>query len=151
MPGTIFISYSHKNEDWKERVVTHLNVLAMDEESQIETWDDRRIEAGEEWYEAIAQAIETGSIAVLLVSADSLTSKFIMKEEIPRLLALRESGKLRRLIPLIIKHCAWQKVEWLSKLQARPKDGEPLASMTESKADEALAKLAAEIEQMMSK
>ena len=41
-------------------------------------------------------------------------------------------------------------LEWLGKLQARPKDGEPLASMAESKADEALAKLAAEIEQMMS-
>ena len=110
MPGTIFISYSHKDEEWKERVVTHLQVIAQ--EGQFETWDDRRIEAGEDWQAAISQAIETGSLAILLVSANSLTSKFIRTEEIPQLLALRDAGKLRRLVPLIIKPCPWKAVEW---------------------------------------
>jgi hypothetical protein len=147
MPGKIFISYSHKNEEWKDRVVTHLQVIAQ--EGEFETWDDRRIEAGEDWQAAISSAIETGSLAILLVSAESLTSKFIRTEEIPRLLALRESGKLRRLVPLIIKPCPWKAVDWVSILNVRPKDGKPLSAMSEAEADEALANFAMEISRIM--
>ncbi|NJD52671.1 MAG: hypothetical protein FIB07_07360 [Candidatus Methanoperedens sp.] len=43
---TIFISYSHKDESWKDRIVTHLGVLAQ--EGLLDTWDDRRIGAGED-------------------------------------------------------------------------------------------------------
>lgn len=149
MPSTIFISYSHKDEDWKDRVVTHLQVIAQ--EGQFETWDDRRIEAGEDWQAAISQAIETGSLAILLVSANSLTSQFIKTKEVPQLLALRESGKLRRLVPVIIKPCPWKAVEWVSKLNVRPRDGKPLSAMTDSAADEALAELALEISRIMNK
>lgn len=149
MPGTVFISYSHKDEDWKERVETHLRVLAG--QGHLETWDDRRIGAGEDWYEAIMQAIEAGSVAVLLVSANSLTSGFILKEEVPRLLALRDSGKLRRLIPLVIKPCPWQAVDWLKRMNLRPRDGKPLSTMSDPEAEEAMAAFAMEVFQLMNK
>ncbi|MBS1808719.1 MAG: toll/interleukin-1 receptor domain-containing protein [Acidobacteria bacterium] len=146
---TIFISYSHKDEDWKDRLVTQLQVLAL--EGHLETWDDRRIGAGEDWYSAITQAMEKGGLAVFLVSANSLTSEFIRTEEIPRLLALRDAGKLRRLIPLVIKPCPWQTVEWLKKINLRPRDGKPLSSMGEAAAEEALAAFAMEIYQLTTK
>ena len=38
----IFISYSHKDEAWKDRLVTRLNVLQY--QDSLEIWDDRRIE-----------------------------------------------------------------------------------------------------------
>jgi TIR domain len=146
---TIFISYSHKDEDWKERIVTHLKVLAL--EGHLETWDDRRIGGGEDWYAAIMQAIEKGGVAVLLVSANSLTSEFIRKEEVPRLLALRDAGKLRRLIPLVIKPCPWQAVDWLRKMNLRPRDGQPLSSMSEAEADAAMAAFAMEVFKLTNK
>ena len=34
---TVFISYSHKDEDWKDRLVTHLGVLAQ--QGVLEVWD----------------------------------------------------------------------------------------------------------------
>ena len=45
MPGpSVFISYSHKDETWKDRLVTHLGVLQR--EGLLDTWDDRQIGAG---------------------------------------------------------------------------------------------------------
>ena len=43
----IFISYSHKDEHWKDLLVRHLKVLPL--EGLCDPWDDRRIETGEEW------------------------------------------------------------------------------------------------------
>ena len=45
---SIFISYSHKDEEWKDQVVMHLRVLEM--EGMLDVWDDRRIEAGDDWH-----------------------------------------------------------------------------------------------------
>jgi hypothetical protein len=38
---TVFVSYSHLDETWKDLVVGHLKVLGSD----LEVWDDRRIMA----------------------------------------------------------------------------------------------------------
>jgi hypothetical protein len=76
MPS-VFLSYSHKDEVWKDRLKTHLGVL------DLETWDDRRIEAGANWFEEIQDAMAHASVAVLLISADFLTSRFIRGEEVP--------------------------------------------------------------------
>jgi hypothetical protein len=75
----IFISYSHKDEEWKDRLLTHLNVLAK--QNRLEVWDDRRIAAGDEWLPEIEQAINSGHVALLLVSANFLTSNFILNEK----------------------------------------------------------------------
>ena len=41
---SVFISYSRKDEEWKDRLVTHLGVL--EQEGLLDLWDDRRIELG---------------------------------------------------------------------------------------------------------
>ncbi|MFL6203401.1 MAG: TIR domain-containing protein, partial [Thermoanaerobaculia bacterium] len=122
MPS-IFISYSHKDEAWKDRLASHLGVLAKQE--LLDLWDDRRIGAGEEWFEEIEAAIEDADVAVLLVSADFLNSKFILEEEVPRFLQRRVDDGLK-VFPLVVRHCLWKRVAWLSRLQLRPKDGKPL-------------------------
>ncbi len=48
---TVFISYSHKDEVWKDRLRPHLKVL--EQVGRITTWDDRKIDAGETWYPEI--------------------------------------------------------------------------------------------------
>jgi hypothetical protein len=139
---SIFISYSHKDEEWKDRVVTHLRVLEM--EGMLDVWDDRRIEAGDDWFPEIENAINSASIAILLVSANFLTSKFIREEEVSRLLERRTKDGVR-VIPLIVKPCAWTQVKWLSSIQGRPKDGRPLSAGNENQIDTDLAALAEEI------
>ena len=115
----VFISYNHKDENWKDKLVSHLGVLQH--ENLLNTWDDRCIGAGEDWFQKIQEAIDAASVAILLISADFLTSKFILNEEVPRLLELREKKGLR-IFPVITRPCAWDEVKWLAKMQARPKD-----------------------------
>ena len=116
MPApSVFISYSHKDEEWKERLVTQLGVLQM--EGILDIWDDRRIEAGDDWYPEIEKAINNANVAILMISANFLTSKFILGEEVPKLLARREKEGVR-VIPLIVKPCAWTQVKWLSPIQS---------------------------------
>lgn len=141
MPS-VFISYSHKDEEWKDRLITHLGVL--EQEGILDLWDDRRIEVGEDWKPEIEKAINQASIAILMISANFLTSKFILSEEVPKLLARREKEGVR-VIPLIVKPCAWTQVKWLSKIQARPKDGKPLSARRAPQADADLAAFANEI------
>jgi len=51
----IFISYSHKDEEWKNRLVSHLGVL--EREGYLDTWDDRRIEGGIDLYPEIQKLL----------------------------------------------------------------------------------------------
>jgi formylglycine-generating enzyme required for sulfatase activity len=138
----IFVSYSHKDEAWKDRVVTHLGVLAQD--GKLEIWEDRRIGGGADWRREIARAIRSCDVALLLVSADFLTSGFILGEEVPDLLKRRIEDGIR-VIPVILKPCAWRKISWLNGLQASSKDGKPLLGMTEHDAESALSALAEEV------
>jgi tetratricopeptide (TPR) repeat protein len=139
---TVFISYSHKDEVWKDRLLDHLGVLR--EQGLLDLWDDRQIGAGEDWYQKIQNAMNAASVAVLLVSAKSLTSKFILREEMSLLLQRRDKEGLR-IFPVIIKSCPWQKVDWLNRMQVRPRDGKPLASFGGNRRDEALSNIATEI------
>jgi TIR domain/NACHT domain len=143
MPGpSVFISYSHKDETWKDRLVTHLGVLQR--EGLLDTWDDRRIGAGTDWHEEIQQAIEQASVAILLISADFLTSKFILEQEVPRLLERRQAEGLH-IVPVIVWPCPWKRVSWLSSLQSRPKDGRALLAGKRHQIEADLAAMADEV------
>ena len=142
MPS-VFLSYSHKDEVWKDRLQTHLGVL--EKQGLLETWDDRRIGGGADWFEEIQEAMADASVAVLLISASFLTSKFILGEEVPRLLERRKREGLP-VIPVLVRSCAWDAVEWLRGIQARPRDDRALASFRGNRLDEELTKIAREIQ-----
>lgn len=139
---TVFVSYSHKDEVWKDRLNAHLGVLK--EHGLLNFWDDRQIGAGDNWYEKIEDAMNAARVAILLVSANSLTSQFILREEVSRLLKRRDREGLV-IIPVILKACPWKKVAWLSRMQVRPKDGKPLAAYGANRRDEALSDIASEV------
>src|SRR6185295_362130 len=142
MPApTVFISYSHKDEDWKDRLVTHLGVLQH--QGRLRTWTDRNIGAGDEWFEEIRKAMNEARVAVVLVSANSLTSKFILHTEMPHLLERRTKDGMT-VFPVICEDCAWEQVPWLAKLQARPREGKALESFR-GRLNSELKKIALEV------
>ncbi|MFZ4700668.1 MAG: toll/interleukin-1 receptor domain-containing protein, partial [Candidatus Methylumidiphilus sp.] len=141
-PKRVFISYSHKDEAWKERLQAQLNVLEL--ENQLGVWEDRQIAAGDDWCPAIEEALNSAQVAVLLISADFLGSKFIRSEEVPRMLERRAKDGLR-VIPLMLRPCTWQAVPWLASIQGRPKDNKPLSSLDDNNQEQCLADLALEI------
>ena len=139
---TVFISYSHKDEKWKDRLVTHLGVLKK--EGLLDQWDDRRIGAGEDWHQEIKKAMSSAKVAVLLVSADFLSSNFILGEEVPHLLERRKKEGIH-IFPIILRPCAWKHVKWLAQMNLRPKDGKPITSGDENQIETELAAIADEI------
>ncbi|MFC1793300.1 TIR domain-containing protein [Planctomycetota bacterium] len=110
----------------------------------LEIWEDRQIAGGDDWLPEIEEAINKSQIAVLMISANFLTSKFILGKELTELLKRREKDNLR-IMPLIVKPCAWTKVEWLSSIQARPKDGKAVSSFRGHRLDGVLVTFAEEI------
>jgi len=139
---TVFISYSHKDEDWKNRLLTQLEVLQY--EDIIDLWEDRRIDAGEDWYEEIQEGINKANVAILLISADFITSKFIRSEEVPKLIERREKEGIR-IFPVVIKPCPWKQVKWLARMNLRPKDGRPISGGNEHQINTDMMNIAEEV------
>jgi tetratricopeptide (TPR) repeat protein len=144
----VFISYSHKDEVWKDKLMTQLGVVQQ--EGLLNLWDDRRISAGEDWYQEIQEAMNAARVAILLVSADYLNSNFILSEEVSRLLERRNNEGLC-IYPVIIRPCAWDKVKWLARLQLKPKDGKPLSTKKKSQVETDLASIAKEVAAIIEK
>ena len=134
--GKVFISYSHADEKWKDRVVNQLGVL--EKEKKLTVWNDRQISGGDEWLPKINRAIQECDVAILLISADFLNSGFILGQEVPKPLERRAKEGIR-IIPVILWPCSWTHVAWLRGIQARPEDGKPLSSFSKAKAEAALS------------
>ena len=143
---TVFISYSHKDEDWKDRLVSHLGVSQR--QGLLFAWEDRLIGGGEDWFGKIQEAMDAARVAVLLVSANSLTSEFILNEEVRRLLQRRDREGLR-IFPVIIKPCDWEAVPWLQRMNLRPRDGRPVSGGSEYQIDTDFKEIAKEIRQLL--
>jgi len=123
----VFISYSHKDEAWKDMLVTHFKPFVH--QGDIVLWDDRKIGTGSEWYPAIKEQIDKADIAICLISADYLASDFINKEEIPDLQRRRQDEGML-LLPLLLSPCPWKGVRWLKGIQMFPRDGLSLEEIT---------------------
>jgi hypothetical protein len=142
----IFISYSHKDEKWKNRLVAHLG--ALEHKEILDVWDDRKIQPGEHWEPAIENAMNEATAAIILVSANYLSSDFISKKEIRVLLELR-AKKNMPIFPIILKPCPWPKLDWLNKIQAWPPDGKPLSGLTEFEIDTSLSEFTIELHEIL--
>ena len=133
---SIFISYSHHDEKWKDLLLAELEPLI--DNVQIAAWHDRLIAPGDEWYEAIQEAMDRATLAVCLLSPDFLHSDFCTKEEIGYLLDRRQRDGLR-LVPLLLRQCGWRDTPWMSALQQLPRDAGAIAEAFAGREGEALA------------
>src|SRR4051812_47433596 len=95
----VFISYSHRDARLLDSLRDHLAPRVI--EGVIEAWDDRRLEGGDRWQEAIEGAIASARVAVLLVSPQFLASDFIRNVELPLLLAAADAEGVL-ILPVIL-------------------------------------------------
>ena len=65
---TVFFSYCHADEALRDQLECQLRILQR--QGLIETWHDRRIEAGQDFAGEIDAHIEADEIILLLVSPD---------------------------------------------------------------------------------
>jgi TIR domain len=118
-PIKVFLSYARKDDALREEFSAHLSSLTN--QNLIEPWHDRKIDAGTEWAKEIDQNLEQAEIIVLLVSADSINSRYCYSNEMQQAL-VRHAAKTAQVIPVIIRTCDWQSSP-LGVLQAIPRDG----------------------------
>ncbi len=140
--GLVFISYCHKDEAWKDKLLLQLKVPVKND--LLEVWHDREITAGEDWPNRIYSAIDRAKVSILLISAGFLTSEFIINQEVPRLLKRKENDNLT-IIPIILEPSLYDLVPWLSNILVRPKDGKPLSSMKRFQQNSALVDITREV------
>jgi hypothetical protein len=138
----LFISYSSRDAEWRDRVMLHLSPL--ERRSMIHIWSDTRIGAGAPWKDEIEAALSESHGAVLLISPAFLASAFIWNEEIPRILAHHRKFQMK-VFPLIIKPCAWQLEPDLRDLELRPKNGRALSLATDGEVDTDLTSFVIEL------
>lgn len=131
MSRKVFISYSHKDESYKDDLNDHLS--AMKRSGLISVWHDRKIVAGVDWSKEIDSNLEHADIILLLVSSSFLASDYCYEIELKRAIEKHENGSAV-IVPVIIRACDWSSAEF-SRIQAVPKDG--LAISSWSNGDEA--------------
>lgn len=118
-PITVFISYSHKDQDLREELEKHLMILRR--QGVIQTWHDRKITAGTEWQGAIDDNLMSAGLILLLISPDFMASDYCYDLEMERALRRHESRQAR-VVPVILRQVMWDKAPF-AKLQALPTDG----------------------------
>jgi hypothetical protein len=122
----LFFAYSHKDEQLRNEVETHLALLKR--QGVISSWHDRRITAGTDLDRAIGIELEDAGIILLLVSASFLASDYCYDEEMKRALAKHDEGTAV-VIPVILHPCDWQSSPF-GRLRATPTDGKPVSMYT---------------------
>jgi hypothetical protein len=136
---SIFVSYSHTDIEYLDRLRIHLK--PFEKKGQIDIWVDTKIKAGDNWKEKINVALNKSVIAILLISADFLASDFIVDNELPPLLkAAEEKGKI--ILPLIVKPCRFTSDDILSKFQSINDPKEPLSKLNENDKEEMYVRVA---------
>src|SRR5215204_933285 len=143
-PVEVFISYSHRDDDLRAELQTHLVMLRRN--GVVREWSDRRINPGQEWDKQIDEHLESADIILLLVSPNFLASDYCYDIEVARAMERHEAGEAR-VIPVILRHCDdWQSAPF-GKLQALPKDARPVKVWPDP--DEAFADVAAGIRRVV--
>ncbi|MBX2990345.1 MAG: toll/interleukin-1 receptor domain-containing protein [Bacteroidetes bacterium] len=141
----VFISYSHKDKQWLERLQRTLKPFLRN--NPISVWDDTKIHAGEQWKEEIEKELNKADIAVMLVSQNFLASDFVTGQEIPQLLKAAKSRGMK-IIWVPISYCMFGETE-LPAYQATHDPQEPLESMTKWKQEKALVEIGEQIKKAL--
>jgi hypothetical protein len=121
-PANLFISYSHTDEKFRNKLEKHL--AALKNQGVLEIWHDRKIIAGQEWENEINGNLSNADIILLLISADFIASRYCYDIEMIRALE-RHNANEAIVIPIILRPADWHKMPF-GKLQALPKDAKPV-------------------------
>lgn len=117
----VFISYSHKDKNWRDQIASSLA------KANLEVLDDTRLLPGQKWLVELRKMLERARAVVLIVTPNSLASYTIQSSEFLEIVNLEKSHEMR-LIPVIAEPCDWQESKLIRNIQVFPQSGKALAS-----------------------
>lgn len=112
----LFISYSHKDTDYKNKLLTHLSPISRNK--NFDAWHDGQIDAGDDWENKIIGALKEADIILFLISANFIQSEYCYVKEMDIALSRHKKGEAI-VIPVLMKNCLWQETPFAS-IQAVP-------------------------------
>jgi len=143
----VFISYSHEDRVWLDRMRVHLKPL--EREGKVSIWDDTRIKSGSRWRNEIRSALDSAKVAIVLVSGNFLASEFIIDNELPPLLTAAEvDGAI--ILPLIVSPSRFRQTANIAQFQTVNSPDRPLSAMNYNEQEEVFVQLSERIEEIFS-
>ncbi|MCS3870691.1 hypothetical protein J3D55_003607 [Chryseobacterium ginsenosidimutans] len=121
-----FISYSHKDSNYLERLKVHLAQMKRD--GLITEWTDEEIHAGGSLNNTISDALNSSELFLALLSPDYIASNYCYNKEFETAQRMQEVGEII-IVPIIIEPCDWKRTPF-GNLKALPKDGKAVSEWT---------------------
>ena len=119
---SLFISYSHKDELFRDELVGALT--AYERKGELAVWDDTKIIPGQKWEPEILGKLERAHIIVLLLSNDFIRSDYCIQKEMKRAIERDRAGECA-IIPIVVRSCRVDKLE-VGQIQAILPHGKPI-------------------------
>ncbi len=141
----IYISSDPEDRKWLKKLLDHLEYFKVVHGFQI--WCTENIRPGRKKYTEIFQAIENSKVGVCIVSKSFLKSEFIQKNEVPRMLRYQKDREMI-IIPILVGHCAWELLPWLTDIKIYPQCETPLSKYTIDEQDEMFVIVVKEINEI---
>jgi tetratricopeptide (TPR) repeat protein len=146
----VFVSYSHKDKDWLNKF---RDVLAPEiRNGRVDYWDDKELQPGDPWYDRIIESISVSRVAVLFVTPNFLSSRFIMEDELPRIIKASGDGLTIIWIPIFGTFYGIDvspEVKNLNCLQAACDAGKPLAELDDTSQTATLLELCRHLQRLL--
>lgn len=120
----LFISYSHPDEHYVQDFLRHTALLETNGLLS-ERWYDRKIAAGDDFWDRINEHLADRDIVCCFISSHYISSGACKKEFETALELRKKNGIL--VIPIILSPCAWLDFSSAKRLLAMPTDGKPIS------------------------
>lgn len=138
-----FISYSHKDEEFKEELMSHFK--GMIGNGTIKAWEGRAILPGQDWDLEIKKKLEEATVILFLVSSAFMDSDYIKDVEIKHAIERYERKEVK-IVPVILRPCDFDSLP-LNKHLAVPTGRKPISRWDDR--DEAYLDVVTNIKRML--
>jgi formylglycine-generating enzyme required for sulfatase activity len=142
---SVFVSYSHADIEWLNRLKVFLRPLERDAEFLL--WSDTSIQPASNWHADIQTAITDADAAILLISPDFLASDYVASSELPTLLEAASERGLK-IFPVIVSR-SFLRDSPLLRYQAFNSPSAPLDSLDRPEQNNVLTKLVESIDDLL--
>ena len=103
-PAEVFLSHSHTDKALAVRIAKVLRAHGID------VWySERNIRGAQQWMDEIGTALKRCDWFIVLLTPDAVKSKWVKREVTAALIADRYD---ERIVPLLAKNCAYEKLAW---------------------------------------